>query len=109
MFRSLAALFIISLSTYSFAGTNLVQNAIITEVSNTSSNTPNFSVKTSGGTGVCTGGQWIVFSLEDASDAATHQRAYASALLALSAGLKVRIYNYIDGTCQHAGYIELSK
>lgn len=91
----------------SFAG-YIANSVTITNIANTASNRSEFAIRTTGGTSLCDG-QWIVFPALDASDTPAHQRAYANALLALTTGLKVNIYNYYDETCSRASFIELTK
>jgi hypothetical protein len=88
------------------AGGYIVKQATITSVTNTSNNQSVFTVKVSGGTGTCTN-TGIVFQLSDAGDASVLNRAYAAALLALSTGMPVNIFNYVDTTCDHAAFIEV--
>ncbi len=89
-------------------GTYLATGATVTDVVNTSSNAQNFAIKTEGGSSICAG-QWMVFPEADAANSNAHQRAYSTALTALSTGMKVTIYNYINGTCVRASYIHLMK
>ena len=96
-------------SPFVFAGEYLARNAIVTHVANTSSNEKNFAIQVSGGSiGTCSG-KWIVFPESAAANSAAHQRAYSTALTALTTGLKVQIHNYTNGTCSLASYIEIVK
>jgi hypothetical protein len=91
------------------ANTYLVIGGTLTGVTSTASNQPAFSVRVSGGSTNLCSGQWIQFSQADAPDADTFKRAYAAALVALTAGTPVSIYNYIDTTCVRAGYLQLGQ
>jgi hypothetical protein len=88
----------------------LVQEAKVTRVANTSSNQAMFVVWVVGGTGTCamTAGRWIAFPLSSAVDADVHKRAWSAALLALSSGMNVTIYNYANDDCYGASYIEIA-
>jgi hypothetical protein len=91
----------------SFAGSYIVTSATITAVISTSGNTAAFVVETQGGTRTCTGGIQITFNQSDSPDADTFKRAYAAALVALTTGIHVTIYNYQASTCGHASYLQL--
>lgn len=95
------------LSCTSFAG-DLVQNGRIVRIANTSSNQSVFEILVSGGSYNLCGGGWINFPVSAAPDVDTHKRAYASALLAMTTGALVRVYNYLGTDCSTASYIELS-
>jgi len=89
------------------AGAYLVTGGTVTQVANTSGNNPAFVVLVTGGTSNTCPATWIIFSQADAPDAATFQRAYAAAMVALTTGVSVSIYNYADATCNHASYLQL--
>ena len=91
------------------AGASLVSVGTITQVTNTSGNGPVFAVQVVGGINNTCLNQWIYFNQSDAPDLATFQRAYANALLALTTGIPVTIYNYSDASCGHASYIGLGQ
>ncbi len=87
----------------------LVSNGSVSNIGNTDSNTPSFSVLVTGGTTNVCQGAWIRFPL-DGADPDKLKRAYAAALTAFSTGAKVTIYTYLNVVdCRNAGYIELSK
>ena len=90
------------------AGVYLVQGGTITHVTSTNGNTASFAVQVTGGSVNSCVGVWINFNQVDAADADTFKRAFAAALLAYTTGNQVLIYNYLDTTCQRAGYIELN-
>jgi hypothetical protein len=92
----------------SWAQKYITQGGTITWMSNTASNTQSFTVAISGGGETCINNQ-ATFNLADSPDAATFQRAYAAALLALVTGMPVYIYNYQDTTCNHASYVGLNQ
>ena len=89
------------------AGAYLVQGGIVTKISSTNANLSAFAIQVSGGSVNTCASIWINFNQADAPDAATFTRAYAAALLALTTGVPVQIYNYYDTTCQRAGLVEL--
>jgi hypothetical protein len=107
VFKSLAVLLIFLKVNVSFAGWS-VSDAEVIQVINTSGNLKNFTIVTTGGSGPCVG-QYIQFPETDAANGAAHQRAYASALLALTTGMKVTVHNYFDDTCNRASFIQLTK
>jgi hypothetical protein len=86
---------------------DLVLDARVTAVTNTSSNLQNFAIKVSGGSLNVCGSGWINFPLGAGADADTHKRAFALALTAMTAGLRVRVHNYHGNDCGNASYIEL--
>ena len=83
----------------------LVDNALITEIANTSSNQDQFSVKVSGGGGLCAN-RHIHFPASATQDA-IYKRAYAAALSAMATKTKVKIHNYASDDCDGASYILL--
>lgn len=85
----------------------LVKDGMITGIASTSNNQAVFAIRVSGGTDNICEGTYISFPEVDAANKEAHARAYATALTALTAGLPVRIYNYVDSTCEHASYIEI--
>jgi hypothetical protein len=88
----------------------LAVGVTVTKVSNTNSNDQSFVVTFTGGTGPCTSGTgstFVIFPLSAAPDADTHKRAYAAALLALTTGMRVTLYNYTSDSCTGASYIEV--
>jgi len=97
-----------------FASTTAFANYLVTDgtvvgVANTSSNQANFGVLVTGGSGNLCDGVYIEFPEADAANKEAHARAYATALAALTTGLPVRIYNYVDSTCSRASYIEIRR
>jgi hypothetical protein len=86
---------------------DLVVNGAVVRVANTGDNQPVFSIQVSGGSPNLCGGGWITFPVSAAADVEAHRRAYAAALLALSTGMNVRVYNYQSNSCDSAAYIEL--
>jgi hypothetical protein len=88
---------------------HIVQDATIIRVSSTNGNTASFQVMVAGGTGPCTSlsGTWVVFPVAAAPHADTHKRAYAAALLALTTGMRVVLYNYTDDNCVLASYVDV--
>ena len=87
----------------------LVTDGTVVGVANTSGNQTNFGVLVTGGSGNLCDGVYIEFPEADAANKEAHARAYATALAALTAGLPVRIYNYVDATCSRASYIEIRR
>ncbi|GAA0464029.1 hypothetical protein GCM10009096_00610 [Parasphingorhabdus litoris] len=100
-------LFLLSTNAHA-AGAYLASGATVTDVVNIANNGQNFAVKTEGGSSNCNA-QWIIFPEANAPNANAHQRAYSTALTALTTGMKVTIYNYADSTCVRASYIHLMK
>lgn len=91
-----------------FSGTWLVQGGTVTDVANTINDTDNFAIRVTGGTtNLCS--NWITFPKAEAADPETHERAYATALTALTTGVKVNIYNYDDSSCDKAVAIAVVK
>ncbi len=86
----------------------LVQDAKITRITNSSSNTDSFTMSTEGGTGLCSSVS-IAFPADGVSSAEIHKRAFSMALAAYTTGDKVSIYSYSNQECNKAGYIELNK
>ena len=88
----------------------IATGARVTHVSSTNGNTASFQVMVAGGTGPCTSesGTWVVFPLSAAPDADTHKRAYAAALLALTTGMPVILFNYSSDSCTGASYVDVS-
>lgn len=88
------------------AAGDLVMEARVAKITNTGSNGNTFGIKVSGGSLNLCGTGWISFPAS-ATDADSHKRAYAAALLALSTGVPVRVHNYQNNDCDTASYIEL--
>ncbi len=86
----------------------LVRDATIIEVANTSYGGADFAVRVSGGTGVCAGTPFIVFPEAKASSTTSNKQAIATSLLAFSTGKKVRIHNFQDDSCTGANFIAIS-
>lgn|SRR5690606_23116595 len=85
---------------------NLVVNGRITKVTNTYFNEASFAITVVGGSNnLCPG--VITFPLSAAANADAHNRAYAAALLALTTGQPVRVYNYNGNSCDQASFIEI--
>ena len=98
-------------STLLASGGYIAQNVELTSVANTAANGASFTVKTANGSGPCSG-QSITFRLSDAGnnghDEGIHNRAYSTALTALTAGKVVSIYSYADSSvCNRAAYIQI--
>lgn len=108
-FRSILALAACALFSANAQAGYIVTGATVIHVSSTNGNTTSFQVMVSGGTGPCTSvtGTWVVFPLAAAPDADTHKRTYAAALLALTTGMRVTLYNYADDNCVGASYVDL--
>ena len=87
-------------------GEYIVVEGTVTSVANTGSNLENFVVRTTGGSGICTSSR---FPLSSAPNKGVHDRAYAAALLALTTGMEVTIYNYEDNSCEKAVYLSIAK
>ena len=85
----------------------LILDATLVEVANAYGGA-SFAIKPTGGTGICAGVPWIVFPEAKAKSSVTHKRAIATALLAFSAGKKVRIHNYESDSCLEANFISVS-
>lgn len=82
-------------------------DSTVAQIANTNVNGRNFSIITLGGSGPCAG-KLIIFPESDASGVEAHQRAYATALMALSMGMRVSIYNYYSSSCDRASFIAIS-
>ena len=74
-----------------------------------SDNKEEFAVKTSGGTGGCATGNWIIFKEANMSSSEALARSYSAALAAFAGGFKVNIYDYHGSDCLHAESIQLTK
>ena len=90
----------------------IVTDGEITQLYNTESNTKSFGMRVVGSGGDCEGKD-IFFPLSHAgasgNDVDLHNRAYSTALTALSTGMKVDIYNYADDSCVYASFIRIKK
>jgi hypothetical protein len=89
----------------------IAQSVEIISVANTAANGMSFTVKTAGGTGLCSG-ESITFPLSNAGNAGNnegiHNRAYSAALTSLVTGKAVSIYSYENSSvCNRAAYIEI--
>jgi hypothetical protein len=98
----------LSLASCSCLCGELLRDASITEVANTSSGGADFAVRTAGGVGVCANAPFIVFPEAKAASAASNKQAIATALLAFTTGKKVRIHNFQDDSCSGANFISIS-
>jgi hypothetical protein len=87
---------------------DLVIGGRVVRLSNTGNNSTLFSIEVAGGSTNLCGSSWIHFPASAAGDAEIHKRAYAAALVALTTGMPVRVYNYQSNSCDAAAYIELS-
>lgn len=107
--RSILALAACGLCSANAQAGYIATGATIIRVSSTNGNTASFQVMVAGGTGPCTSesGTWVVFPLSAAPDADTHKRAYAAALLALTTGMPVVLYNYANDDCVGASYVDV--
>ncbi|MFS1525932.1 DUF5992 family protein [Microbulbifer sp. 2304DJ12-6] len=96
------------------ASSGYIANGVeIISVANTGANAKSFTVKTTNGSGLCSG-ETITFPLSLAGNAGNnegiHNRAYSAALMALSTGKLVSIFSYDDASvCNRAAYIEIFK
>jgi len=81
----------------------------ITGVTNTSGNTDDFVVLVTGGSGLCSTAGQITFPRDAAGTQKLHDKAYATALMALATGLKVRVATYEPDSCIRAVHIWLQK
>ena len=90
------------------AGQYIAVDAKLISVFNTDGNTASFGVTVSGGssTDSCTG--QITFPVS-ASDVNIHNRAYSTALTALTTGMSVDIHNYQGTDCNNAAFIRIKK
>lgn len=104
-FCALAILF----ATFQVSSGQLAVNANVVEVANTNSNSQDFAIKLSGGTGICSGSTWIVFPESKKQSEDSYKQAFAIALTALTAGSKVRIHNFEDDSCSGANFISITK
>ena len=107
--RTFAAVLALLMLSSTAVADYLVTDGTVVGVANTSSNQANFGVLVTGGSGNLCDGVYIEFPEADAANKEAHARAYATALAALTAGLPVRIYNYVDSTCSRASYIEIRR
>jgi len=105
MSRILISVLCILVSGTCVAG-ELIKNALIVEVANTSQGGADFAVRLEGGTGVCVG-EWIVFPESSKASVASFNQAFAVALAALAAEKKVRIHNFTDNSCSGANFISV--
>ena len=106
MLKQSIAVLLLSLSLHGVAG-ELIRDATVTEVNNNSSNGADFSIRTAGGTGICTG-ELIAFpEVKSQSEASTNQ-AFSIALAAFMSQKKVRVHNYDDDHCRGASFIAIS-
>ena len=87
---------------------SLLQNGRIDTVQNTSSNQDNFAVAVSEGTGPCNN-KIIIFPVLGTKKAGTYQRAYLTALTALSSSSRVDIYSSSGYSCDHGDQINIRK
>ena len=104
---SMALALTLAASNVTAAGSYLVTDGTIDGIANTSNNQASFAVRVSGGSNNLCDGTYIVFPEADSPNKESHARAYATALTALTAGLPVRVYSYIDSSCGRAAYIEI--
>jgi hypothetical protein len=87
---------------------DLVTGGRVVRIANTGNNLNVFSVEVAGGSQNLCSNVWITFPATAAPDADTYKRAYAAALVALTTGVLVRVYNYQNNSCDAASYIELA-
>lgn len=95
------------ISNTSLAG-ELVKEATVSKLGNTSNGSPDFYVRVTGGSGVCANSLIKFPESKKASDDSNHQ-AMSIALTALAIGKKVRIVNFEDDHCHGANFIEISQ
>ncbi|MCJ8274163.1 MAG: DUF5992 family protein [Psychrosphaera sp.] len=87
----------------------LINSATVTSVANVASNIDQFVIYFSGGTGVCTTQDYIIFPADAAISKEAHNRAYSLVLTALTTGMKVKIHNYESNACDRATFVQVSK
>ena len=91
----------------------LVTNATIVELGNTNNNTKDFGMFLKGGRGICsTSGRYrIVFpeSKMGSQSTESYNQSFSIALSALATGMKVRIHNFEDNSCNGANFISVTK
>lgn len=87
----------------------IAQGAVIKQLSNMGGNANAFGVEIVGGSGPSSSSTsaWIWFPVGAAPDGPTHQRAYAAAMMAMSMGLRVKIFNYSSDDCNNASFISI--
>jgi Family of unknown function (DUF5992) len=114
---SLITLFLLLQSFCVLADPTVIADGVtITEIGNATGNQDNFYLRVIGGTGACTSstnGTLIVFPLTasgtQGSNHEIHARSYSAALAAFMAGTTITVTNYVDGGCEQASKIKLSK
>ena len=89
----------------------LIKDATIVEVSNTSSGGPDFAIILQGGTGVCASTTTALIKFPEPANQSddSYKQAFSLALSALTTGMKVRVHNFADNSCAGASFIAVSK
>ena len=103
---SLLALAVLATDAYSG---ELIRNATVVEVASNYSGGAEFTIKLSGGNGLCENAPWIIFPEAEAGSTTSHKHAIAISLLAFSTGQKVRIHSFDSDSCFKADFIAISK
>ncbi len=85
----------------------LVKNATVTFVTNTSGNSDQFQITTSGGTGTCANTN--IFFRPYNTNPEAYARAFVIATIAVTSNLKVDVYNYGSDTCTEGAFIGVRK
>ncbi|MFL0798923.1 MAG: DUF5992 family protein [Agarilytica sp.] len=103
--------FILSLTLFltalnSLAG-ELIKDATISTVGNTSSGGPDFFVRVTGGVGPCSD-SLIKFPESEKASEDSYKLAMTIALAAFNAKNKVRIHNFTSDSCSGASFISVS-
>ncbi len=83
----------------------LVQDAVVKEILNQSSNQALFVVATEGGTGPCASAAGITFWANQAPSAEAHRRAFEMAMASFMANKRVSIHSSSGVNCDAADYI----
>ncbi len=110
MFKNILAISLIFFSSVCFSG-ELIRNATILEVASNGSNTKNFAVLVSGGTGISATERtrWVYFPELSAPSLASYNQSFSLAVTALTTDKKVRIHNYSSDSCEGANFISVNK
>lgn len=104
----LSGLFLVMLSSMSFAGNKLAEGVIYNIGNSTGNTTGNFALFIKSTTTVpCSEGYGIVFFVSNAPNEKAFDRAFALATTAFTTGQKVIVYGTVDNDCGSAAYITL--
>jgi len=107
MKKVILGLGLVLLANVSFAIDYVLFDATVTEIVATGSS-DEFAVVHSGGTGTCASTA-LVFKASEAPSADAFNRLYATALTAITTGMKIRVGNYVGSSCSSVDYIKLYK